>query len=436
MKRTFIITGIIVVGTFILLYVFNRLTTKASITYQFSEVQKGEFEIALTTTGELVPERTVDIKGPLFDANGDIRSMMIKIQDLVPEGTVVAKGDFVATLDRTELNNNLKDAYDFLTTLKTNLEMKLLDTAITMNEIRDIIKNQKFTVEEAAMTLRNSKYEPPTTLRQAEIELDKAQRVLEQRERNYIRRSAQARTDIYNQNYWVSRVSKRVKEFEDVLAGFTITAPSPGMVIYKKERRGGKRKIGSMINPMDRVVATLPDLTSMLSTTYINEIDISKIKPGQKVNITIDAFPKKRYDGVVSAVAKIGEKLPNTDDKVFEVQIKIDGSDMDLRPSMTTGNKITINTFHDVVFIPIECVHAGVDSIPFVYKKNGTKQIVLLGESNEKHIIIEKGLDPGTILYLNTPEKPEEFKMFGQDLVPVLKERERIKRIENEKYRK
>jgi len=436
MKKTFIITGIIVVGAFILLYVFNRLTTKASITYQYTEVQKGEFEIALTTTGELIPERTVDIKGPLFDANGDIRSMNIKIQDLIPEGTVVEKGDFVATLDRTELNNNLKDAYDFLTTLKTNLEMKLLDTAITMNDIRDLIKNQKFTVEEAKMTFRNSKYEPPTTLREAEIELDKAQRVLEQRERNYIRRAAQARTDIYNQNYWVSRVSKRVKEFEDVLAGFTITAPSSGMVIYKKERRGGKRKIGSMINPMDRVVATLPDLTSMLSTAYINEIDISKIKPGQKVNITIEAFPKKRYDGVVSAVAKIGEKLPNTDDKVFEVQIKIDGSDLALRPSMTTGNKITINTFHDVVFIPIECVHAGVDSIPFVYKKNGTKQIVLLGESNEKHIIIEKGLDPGTILYLNTPEKPEEFKMVGQDLVPVLKERERIKRIENEKYRK
>jgi len=436
MKKTFIITGIIVVGTFILLYVFNRLTTKASITYQYTEVQKGEFEIALTTTGELIPERTVDIKGPLFDANGDIRSMNIKIQDLIPEGTVVQKGDFVATLDRTELNNNLKDANDFLITLKTNLEMKLLDTAITLNDIRDIIKNQKFTVEEAKMTLRNSKYEPPTTLRQAEIELDKAQRVLEQRERNYVRRSAQARTDIYNQNYWVSRVSKRVKEFEDVLAGFTVTAPSSGMVIYKKERRGGKRKVGSMINPMDRVVATLPDLTSMLSTAYINEIDISKIKPGQKVNITIDAFPKKRYDGVVTAVAKIGEKLPNTDDKVFEVQIKIDGSDMALRPSMTTGNKITISTFHNVVFIPIECVQAGVDSIPFVYKKNGTKQVVLLGESNEKHIIIEKGLDPGTILYLNTPEKPEEFKMVGQDLIPVLKERERIKRIENEKYRK
>jgi HlyD family secretion protein len=99
MKKTFIITGIIVVGTFILLYVFNRLTTKAKIIYQYTEVQKGEFEIALTTTGELIAERSVDIKGPEFAQNGDIRSMNIKIQDLIPEGTVVQKGDYVATLD-------------------------------------------------------------------------------------------------------------------------------------------------------------------------------------------------------------------------------------------------------------------------------------------------------------------------------------------------
>ena len=116
------------------------------------------------------------------------------------------------------------------------------------------------------------------------------------------------------------------------------------MVIYKKEWRGNKRKVGSTINPMDRVVATLPDLTSMISKTYVNEIDVSKMKPGQKVNITIDAFPKKAFTGTVSFVANIGEKLPNTNDKVFEVQIRVDGSDPALRPSMTTGNKIIITT--------------------------------------------------------------------------------------------
>jgi HlyD family secretion protein len=307
---------------------------------------------------------------------------------------------------------------------------------VVLNDRRDEIKNQRFIVEEAAIALRNSKYEPPTTIRQAEIELDKSQRVLEQRERGYIRRLAQSRNDIYNMKYWISRVTRRVNDLEEVLSGFVVKAPASGMIIYKREWNGNKRKVGSIINPFDRVIATLPDLSSMISKTYINEIDVNKIKAGQKVNITVDAFPEKAYTGIVSYVANIGEKLPNTSDKVFEVQIKIAGSDPLLRPSMTTGNKIGIKTIDAAVYIPIECVQAGVDSIPFVYKKNGIKQIVLPGESNEKHIIIEKGLEPGTILYLNNPEKSEKFRLAGEDLIPVLKERGKVRKAEYERYRK
>ena len=263
------------------------------------------------------------------------------------------------------------------------------------------------------MTLRNSKYEAPTVIRQAEIDLDKSQRVLDQRQRSYMRLLAQNKTDIYNQNYWISRIDRRVKDLEEVLSGFTITAPASGMIIYKKERRGNKRKSDRLINPMDRVVATLPDLSTMLSKIYVSEIDVSKVKTGQKVSITIDAFPEKAFMGSVSYVANIGEKLPNTNDKVFEVQIKIDGSDPLLRPSMTTGNKILIKMVRDAVYIPIECVQAGVDSIPFVFAKNGTKRIVILGEANEKNIMISKGLEPGTMLYLNNPEKTEKFKLIG-----------------------
>jgi len=435
MKKPLIITGSII-AAFIILYLFNRLTSKSDTTYSFAEVQKGEFEIAITNAGELIAEKSVDIKGPELAQGRDIRSTNIRIQDLVPEGTLVKEGDYIATLDRTELNNNLKDAREQLLQLQTNREMKLLDTAIVLNDIRDEIRNQRYIVEEAAITLRNSKYEPPTVIRQAEIDLDKAQRVLEQRQRSYTRRLAQSKTDLYNQNYWISRVSKRVRDMEEVLAGFTVTAPASGMVIYKKEWRGNKRKVGSNINPMDRVVATLPDLTSMISKTYVNEIDVSKLKTGQKVNITIDAFPKKAFNGVVSYIANIGEKLPNTNDKVFEVQIKIDGSDPALRPSMTTGNKIIINTFSDAVYVPIECVQAGVDSIPFVFKKNGAKQVVLLGASNDKFIIIEKGLDPGSQVYLNNPENPEKFKLAGEDLIPLLKERDKLKKTQNRTYRK
>jgi HlyD family secretion protein len=435
MKKTYIVTGSIIAAFFIL-YLFNRLTSKSDTTNSFTEVQKGEFEIAVTSAGELIAEKSVDIKGPELAQGRDIRSTNIRIQDLVPEGTLVNEGDYIATLDRTELNNNLKDARELLLQLQTNREMKLLDTAIVLNDLRDEIKNQRYIVEEAVLTLRNSKYEPPTVIRQAEIDLDKSQRVLEQRQRSYTRRLAQSKTDLYNQNFWVSRVSSRVRDIEEVLAGFTVTAPASGMVIYKKEWRGNKRKVGSTINPMDRVVATLPDLTSMISKTYVNEIDVSKMKTGQKVNVTIDAFPKKAFTCVVCSVANIGEKLPNTNDKVFEVQIKIDGSDPALRPSMTTGNKIIINTFKDAVYIPIECVQAGSDSIPYVYKKNGVRQIVLLGATNEKNIIIEKGLDPGSQIYLNNPQKPEKFRIAGDELIPLLKEQDKVKKAENKTFRK
>lgn len=436
MKRTLIITGIVVAAAFLFLFVFNKFTSKKGEEILFAEAVKGEFEIALSATGELLPEKSVDILGPEFAGGRDIRATSIKIQDLIPEGTLVNEGDFVATLDRTELNNTLKDAQEQLLTFKTNLEVKLLDTAVVLNELRDLIKNQKYIVEEAAITLRNSKYESPSVIRQAEIDLDKNQRVLEQRERSYVRRLAQVKTDIYNQNYWMSRIQRRINDLEEVLAGFTVKAPASGMVIYKKEWRGNKRKVGSTINPMDRVVATLPDLTSMLSKTYINEIDINKIKKGQRVNVSIDAFPEKSFKGTVFSVANIGEKLPNTNDKVFEVLIKIDGSDPALRPAMTTGNKIIINNIAQAVYIPQESVHTGIDSIPFVYTKKGNRQIVVLGESNDKYIVVEQGLNPGTAIYLDNPARPEKFRLAGEELLPVIREKERLRKAEYTNYRK
>jgi multidrug efflux pump subunit AcrA (membrane-fusion protein) len=436
MKKRFITIGIVIVAAFILLFALTKITSRRNPTDYYTKVQKGQFEINITSAGELIAEKSMDIKGPEIAMGRDIRFFMIKIQDLIPEGTVVKEGEYVATLDRTDLNNSLKDTQTSLTALQTALDMKLLDTAVALNDLRDQIKNQKYTVQEAAITLRNSKYEPAPTIRSAEIALDKSQRTLEQLYRSYSQKLAQNKTDIINQTYWVNKNARRVKDLEEVLAGFTITAPSSGMVIYKKEWSGTKRRVGSMINPFDRVVATLPDLTTMLSKTYVNEIDVSKMKNGQTVEISIDAFPLKKFTGKVSYVANIGEKLNNSNDKVFEIQIKIEGSDPALRPSMTTGNKIIIKTAKDAIFIPIECVQAGTDSIPFVYTKNGIKQIVLLGEANEKFVLIEKGLEPGTQIYLNNPENPEKFKLNGKDLIAVIKERAKLKNDVAGMYRK
>jgi HlyD family secretion protein len=429
MKRILLAGGVVL--AIVALIVFNRMTSRKPKDTSFVEVKKGLFEISVTNSGELIAEKSIEIKGPEIgmgsDRGGgpgrgfDMHAMDLKIQDIVPEGTLVKEGDYIAQLDRSSYANTLKDELETLKTYQNNVDMKILDTAVVLTNQRDDIKNQRYVVEEAQITLAQSKYEPPATIRAAEIALDKAKRTLTQKIKSYSLYVAQSTADLNHQKMHLSRETRLVSDLQDFLSKFTITAPASGMVIYKKDRNGNKRKAGSTINPFDRVIATLPDLSSMLSKVYVNEIEISKVKTGQKTIINVDAFPEKKYTGLVSTIANIGEQLPNSDSKMFEVQIKLEGSDPTLRPSMTTGNKIIINTYNDAVFIPAECVQAGPDSIPFVYGKNKTKDIVLLGESNEKNIIVEKGLTPGEVIYLVSPQNPEEFKLEGKDLIPFIK---------------
>ena len=431
MKKATIITAVVAVVAIIVLIVINRAGAKKDMVNLFVEAKKGQFDIVVTTTGELQAENSTDIRGPEFTQSRNIRAMDIKITDLVPEGTEVKAGDYIATLDRTSFDNSLKDELENLITYETNLEVKMLDTAVTLSNLRDQIKNLRFSVEEAGITLQESKYEPPTTIRQAEIALDKAQRSLEQSIRGYELKVEQARSDMRSIKNRLSEQRQRVADLQKVLSQFIIYAPSEGMVIYKRDRTGAKRKVGSSISPWDNVVATLPDMSTMISKTYVNEIDVSKVKSGQQVDILVDAFPEKKYMGTVTSVANIGEQLPNADAKVFEVIIKINGSDPILRPSMTTGNKIVTKTIDDVTYIPLESVQTGTDSIPFIYMKNGSKQIVVLGESNENNVVVEQGIEPGTEIYLNTPEKPEEFtKLLGENLISIIKEKERVRKEE------
>lgn len=428
-KSVIIIVSVVAVAAIIALIVFSKVSSKKDLTNLYVQAQKGQFDIVVTTTGELQAERSTDIYGPEIAQSRNIRAADIKITDLVPEGTEVKAGDYVATLDRTSFENTLKDELERLTTMETNLEVKILDTAVTLSNLRDQLKNLNFTVEEARITLEQSKYEPPATQRQAEINLDKAQRSLEQSIRSYALRVEQARSDMRSMRNNLAEQRQRVADLQNILSKFVITAPADGMVIYKRDRTGAKRKVGSSISPWDNVVATLPDMSSMISKTYVNEIDVSKVKTGQSVEIIVDAFPEKKYTGTVISVANIGEQLPNADAKVFEVQIKLNGSDMILKPSMTTGNKIVTKTIPDVTYVPLEAVQTGPDSIPFVYLKNGSRQIVVLGESNENNVIVEQGLEPGAVLYLNTPEEPEKFnKLLGQELISVIKEKEKAKR--------
>lgn len=440
MKKNLIITGIVTVLIIIALFIFNKAVSRKDKVSAYTEVSKGLFEVTVTNAGSLLAEKSLDVKGPEIPSTSDqggnrgggggrggfnMRSADFKILDIVPEGTMVKQGDYIAQLDRTTYDNTLKDEMTNLENYQSKLEMETLDTAVTLSSLRDDIKNQRFAVEEAQITLDQSKYEPPATIRQAEIELDKAKRNLEQLIKSYDLRKAQALSDIKQVKTQYNDEAILIKNLQDFLAKFTITAPAPGIVIYKTDWGGTKRKSGSSINAFDRIVATLPDLTTMISKLYVSEIEVNKVKLNMKVDVTVDAIPGKKLSGKVVSIANIGEVLPNSDAKMFEVQIRIDGTDTQLRPEMTTWNKIVIKSYPDAVFIPTECVQTGADSIPYVFKKNHTRQIVVLGDMNDKNIIVKAGLEPGTQIYVVPPAQPEKYKLVGKNLIAEIRKEEK-----------
>jgi len=412
-----ILVIVVVAGS---IYWFGRGKTKAG-TELFVIAERGDFEIVVTVTGELQAKNAENIFGPNLQTHV-FRWGEYRIQDIVPEGTMVEKGDYVAEIDRSTARNAMIDIEDRIERQEVQLKTVQLDTSIQLRGLRDDLLNRKFTLEEIRIKLEQSIFEPPATIRQIEIELDRAERALEQQHRLYALRSQHCMNWMYDTERTLSTLKRNHEQMSEILAQFTVRAPNRGMVIYRRERSGQKRRAGSSITPNDNIVAMLPDLSVMISRTYVNEIDISKIKVGQQVRIGIDAFPEKRYTGVITTVANIGEQLANADAKVFEVTIEVNETDNTMRPSMTTSNSIMINMFTDVVYVPIEAVFSQ-DSISFVYTKNNTKQVVLLGESNDNEIIIEQGLAAGDKVFVSIPEGADTWRWAGEELIPLIKER-------------
>lgn len=423
MKRRPLIITIIIAVAVVGLIIYSAVSGKEKNVVLETEVVKGPFEIAVMVTGELQALNVTDIEAPNALRSRNLRIRDVLIQDMITEGTVVDSGDWVATLDRSEADNMLKDMTDQMEQEESEYLRAKLDTTIELRNLRDNLVNLKFAMEEAKITLEQSKFEPPATIRQAEISLEKAERAYEQAQKNYKLKVQEARANVREAEINLQRDRRRQQEMLEVLKNFDIKAPSSGMVIYKREWDGSKRTVGSEINSWDLTVATLPDLSTMISRTYVNEIDISKIREGQLVEIGVDAFPEKQYTGSVYEVANIGEQLPNTDAKVFEVSIELNERDSILRPSMTTSNRIITKVYEDVLYLPLEAVRAN-DSVTYVYTNKRQRQIVVLGESNENFIIIEQGLDEGDPVYLSTPEEPETYQFTGLKYIDIIKQRE------------
>lgn len=374
-----------------------------------ADVRKGQFRVEVETTGELEAKNSIKINGP-----GALRNFgiwQVTIQNIVDEGTVVKKGDWVASLDPSEFQNKYTAKQIELEKANSKFTQTQLDTTLQLRQSRDELINLKYGVEEKQIVLDQSKFEPPASQKQAEIELDKARRAYSQAQENYKIKKNQNIEKMREIAAELRKVQNEYNNMSETLASFEVTAPEPGMVIYQKDWDGKPIKAGSQIQVWDPTVATLPDLSVMMSKTFVNEVDVRKVKPGQKVEIGLDAYPEKKLKGSVIRVANVGEQRPNSDSKVFEVAVELEGTDATLRPGMTTSNKIVAEAIDSVLVVPLECLHSQADSITYVFKKDGInvlKQEVIIGVTNSNEAVITKGLSQGDKVFLSIPTGKEK----------------------------
>ncbi len=421
-RKNAIILSISFVVLISLIWGFSTSTIDTSSTIVI-EVEQGTFVIDVTTTGELEARSSENIKGPNANALRNARIHRYMIEDIVPDGTVVDSGQWVATLDRSDLQNKITDQELEVEKLETQFVKTQLDTTLTLRAARDELINLEFTLEEKQIVVDQSIYEPPATQRQVKIDFEKTQRTLKQNVENYEIKHQKANADMREVATNLQKARRVQNEYNDLKNEFVVVAPKAGMVNYKRDWNGKKMGVGAQVSMWENVVATLPNLSAMNSRTYVNEIDISRVRNGQIAEIEVDAFPDKSFTGKVYEVANMGEQMRNSNAKVFEVVIHVDGYDSILKPSMTTKNSIITEIIDSVLFVPIECVN-NIDSVNFVYTYSGRKQVIP-GKTNETSIIIHEGLEEGDEIYLIPPEGADEWslELLDEELVSSYKKK-------------
>ncbi len=406
-KQWFLIAS----GLLILVIIFSLTSSDEDLNELTSYSRKDTFSDDVVTTGELMAKNSVNINAP-----SDLRRYRIynvKIVDLVPEGTEVDSNEYIGSLEKSAVNQKIDDVDLEIEKFQSQYTQQKLDTALNLRASREAIRNLEYNLEQKKLQLEQSEYEPPATIRQIKLELKKAERELEQKKENYIIEKHQAEAKMIEVGTNLKKQMKYKEGLVNLQNQFIIMAPKSGMIVYHKEWGGSKRKVGSTIDPWNNVVATLPDLSVMLSKTYINEVDIRKVKVDQIVNISLDAFPKAKLEGKVTEVANVGEKRANSESKVFEVIVEVTKSDSIYRPGMTTSNSIVTFTQEESVIAPLECVFSdGVSKYVFVKDRSSiTKQEVELGRENSEEVIIKAGIVEDVELLMVEPENSAELDL-------------------------
>lgn len=372
------------------------------------KVKKENFEAVISCKGEIQSEKAVFVNLPDIFYERKLELWEIQIKDLIPEGSIVKKGDYVALLDQGKIKQLKESNEETLKRLTFNYNDHKIDSAVDLVQFRNGLEQFVFDVDNLKIAMEQSVYESPAYQRKAKMAYERALRQLDAKIRAYKMTKKTLKIQVAREEKLVEDFTEKDRKYEIAFDQARITAPQDGMLIYGRTFvRGGSRKltIGSIVSAQHPIIATLPDLSVLVSETYVEEIYISKIKVGDSARVHIDALRKQVKVGVISNISNVGQEMNGFDSKVFKVNIRIASDNKRIKPAMTTNNEIIISREQNVLVIPRAAVFKA-DAKQFVYVKEFSgvsTRFVEIGNRNEKFVVIKSGLKEGDKVLLSKP---------------------------------
>ncbi len=353
-------------------------------------IVRGSIRSVISTNGKVEPVNNFEAHAP---APTTVKRVFVK------EGDHVKRGQLLLQLDDAEARTSAARAQAQLKDAQANIhavehggtQEEVLTTDAQLVKARGDRDNAKRNLE-ALQRLQKNNAASLGEVREAEAQFQTAEasvRLLEQK-----LKGRYSRPEIEKVQAQKSEAQAAFDAAQDVLVKSNIRAPFDGVVYSLPVRAGNFVNAGDLLLQM-------ADLAKVRVRAYVDEPDVGRLSPKQKIEVAWDAIPGRKWRGSLNSVPA-SVKLYGTRN-VGEITTELENTDYKLLPNINVTVQIIVAEHNNVLIAPREAVRAD-ESQSYVYRVSGNelhRQPIQTAISNLTQVEITKGLSEKETVALN-----------------------------------
>ncbi|MEJ5375049.1 MAG: efflux RND transporter periplasmic adaptor subunit [bacterium] len=310
-------------------YLRGQETKPDAASFRTAKVEKGDIMVTISATGTVEPEEVVDVgaqvAGQIVSFGTDSAGRPVDYGSLVEEGTVLARiDDSLYAAEVAQAEAQLQSARASLQKAEADLEQ--LKAKLQQAE-RDWKRAQRLGPSEALSQASYDSYQSAYEVAAANLAVGKAA-------------VAQARAGVAQAEATLQRARRN-------LSYCTIRSPVKGVIIDRRVNIG-QTVVASLNAPSLFLIAK--DLRRMQVWVAVNEADIGRIRPGQPVSFTVDAFPGETFRGEVGKIRLNASMTQNV--VTYTVEVLTDNSSGKLLPYLSANVSFHLEEKKGVLLVP------------------------------------------------------------------------------------